>query len=238
MNELQNARERKGLSLDDVSSQVRIPRRYLVALESGDVDVLPPGSFRSTYHRQYRSFLGLPPIAEDFASPAAEREAPTTEVTSTTGTIPRSDEIPTSRLIMSGFAVTLLLVLLMQLGSVVVDRWNLPSKLLAGDEDAAAAADPTVDAAAEEAPVGPTVAQTVRLRAIEDVRVFVQTPEGVQRKGVIPGGETYDVESNGIITIEVSNLTRVVVTYNGNRIEPLHNLSKGRRLVFVPEGGQ
>ncbi len=71
--DLRNARQRRGLSLDEVSSQASIPRHYLVALERGDIHVLPQGRFRSGYHRQYRSFLGLPPTAEDLPTQAIAR---------------------------------------------------------------------------------------------------------------------------------------------------------------------
>ena len=76
--DLRRARKRRGLTLDDVAHQARIPRRYVVALERGDVNVLPHGRFRSGYHRQYRSFLGLPPVAENQVSskPAEPEEAP------------------------------------------------------------------------------------------------------------------------------------------------------------------
>ncbi len=226
--DLRQARKRRGLTLDDVSHQARIPRRYVVALERGDIDVLPHGRFRSGYHRQYRSFLGLPPVAEDqTASRPADPEAPQ-ELTGTTGTIPRSDEIPVLRLVASGFAFTLLVVLLLRVGAVVLE--SPPAFLTDGAADSEAS-DQVGIAAAE----GIAKAQTIGLRAIEDVRVSVLTTEGVIREGILPGGESVSVESDGPITLDIADLTRVRVRYNGSRLEPLHNLSKGRRLVFVPE---
>jgi cytoskeletal protein RodZ len=225
---LRRARKRRGLSLDDVAHQARIPRRYVVALERGDVDVLPHGRFRSGYHRQYRSFLGLPPVAEGHVSakPSAPSEA--REVTGTTGTIPRGDEIPTFRLVASGFAFTLLVVLILRVGSVVLES---PPAFLNFN----AAAPETSESLAAAAAEGIAKAQRIGLRAIEDVRVSVTTTEGTIRHGVLPGGESVSIESDGPITLEIADLTRVRVRYNGSRLEPLHNLSKGRRLVFVPE---
>jgi|GEM_PF-1332293 len=224
-NDLRRARERRGLSLDDVASQAKIPRPYIVALERGDLSALPPGRFRTAYHRQYRSFLGLPPMAEDLPAPVVHDTPDEPEVTGTTGTMPRGDEIPTVRLVASGFAFTLLVVLLLRVGALVMEA---PPAFLMGD---AAATDDTLAAAGEVAPL----AQVVGLRAIEDVRVSVTTDEGTIRRGVLPGGESVSIESDGPITLEISDLTRVRVRYNGSRLEPLHNLSKGRRLVFLPE---
>ncbi len=223
--ELQRARERRGLTIEDCAAQCKIQPVYLVALERGDTTTLKPGSFRQTYHRQYRSFLGLPPMAEDLAKrPAAPPREEPVEITSTTGTMPRGDELPTTRLVASGFAFTLLVVLLLRVGALLAES---PPAFFA--EDATAAAPEAAAGAA-----APTSAQTVGLRAIEDVRVSVTTDEGTIRRGILPGGEAVTIESDGPITVEISDLTRVTVRYNESRLEPLHNLSKGRRLVFLP----
>lgn len=223
--ELRRARERRGLSLDDVAAQAKIPRAYIVALERGDLDTLKPGRFRKAYHRQYRSFLGLPPMAEDLPVRTEPVAPETTEVTGTTGTMPRGDEIPTTRLVASGFAFTLLVVLVLRVGALIME--SPPAFFMSGAE-ATAASEPVAAAAAAPA-------QVVGLRAIEDVRVSVTTDEGTIRRGILPGGESVTIESDGPIALEVSDLTRVRVRYNDSRLEPLHNLSKGRRLVFLPD---
>lgn len=248
--ELRRARKRRGLSIEDVSQQARIPRRYLVALERGDVDVLPHGRFRSGYHRQYRSFLGLPPMAEGGVTRQAAAPEVTAEVTGTTGTLPRFDEVPILRLVASGFAFTLLVVLVLKVGAVVVGSPPTFFNLAATPADAAPVdapievvetsgsfATPADDEAPSVTPVTPAVvkAQSVVLRAIEDVRVGVTTDQGNIRRGVLPGGESVTIDSDGPITLDIADLTRVRVRYNGSRLEPLHNLSKGRRLVFLPE---
>lgn len=233
MSELQSARERRGLSLDDVSQQARIPRHYLVALERNDTDVLPEGRFRDAYERQYRSFLGLPRVLESTRLPRpAEPTAPPLETTGTTGTMLHLETAPTRRLLGVGFIFTLVVALSVRLGASVLQR---PP----ADIPTPPPLPTTEPIRTPPAPTAPEVAATahrVSLRAIENVRVKVETTEGTVRKGVLPGGKSVEVDSDGPITVEVSDLTRVVVHYNGDRIEPLHNLSQGRRLVFVPEG--
>ncbi len=60
LRDLREARERRGLSLDEASRQTRIPARYVDALEKGDLTVFGRGPFAAGYTRQYRKFLGLP----------------------------------------------------------------------------------------------------------------------------------------------------------------------------------
>lgn len=58
--ELREARERRGLSVEEAAKQTRIPPRYVEALEKGDLSVFGRGPFAAGYTRQYRKFLGLP----------------------------------------------------------------------------------------------------------------------------------------------------------------------------------
>ena len=58
---LREARENKGLSLEDVQAKIRINTRYLAALETGDYDVLPTSVHVRGFLRNYARFLGLDP---------------------------------------------------------------------------------------------------------------------------------------------------------------------------------
>ncbi|HJN75225.1 MAG TPA: hypothetical protein QGF58_14955 [Myxococcota bacterium] len=44
-----------------------------------------------------------------------------------------------------------------------------------------------------------------------------------------------DVEAAGEIVVELGDLSRATVIYNGSRVAPLGNLSTARRLVFVDD---
>jgi hypothetical protein len=56
---LHEARERRGLSLEDVERATRVRARYLGALEDERFELLPPGGYRRTFLRGYANFLGL-----------------------------------------------------------------------------------------------------------------------------------------------------------------------------------
>lgn len=56
---LKLAREAKGLSLDDVASQTRIPIRHLQAIEREDWDALPAPTYAIGFARNYANAVGL-----------------------------------------------------------------------------------------------------------------------------------------------------------------------------------
>ncbi len=58
---LREARENKGLTLEDVQSETRINVRYLSALESGNYDALPTPVHVRGFLRNYARHLGLDP---------------------------------------------------------------------------------------------------------------------------------------------------------------------------------
>ena len=88
-----------------------------------------------------------------------------------------------------------------------------------------------------EAPPPPGAGQVqIRVRAVEPTRVQIKAGDVIKHRGLLEAGEAVDVESEETVILEIADLTQVVVHQNGARIEPLHNLSKGRRLVFLADG--
>jgi cytoskeleton protein RodZ len=56
---LRAAREEKGLSLEDVAAQTRIPRRHLESIEKADWDSLPAPTYTIGFAKSYASAVGL-----------------------------------------------------------------------------------------------------------------------------------------------------------------------------------
>jgi cytoskeleton protein RodZ len=56
---LRVAREEKGLSLEDVAAQTRIPQRHLVSIETGDWDSLPAPTYTIGFAKNYAAMVGL-----------------------------------------------------------------------------------------------------------------------------------------------------------------------------------
>lgn len=57
--QLRAAREKQGLSLEDVASQTRIPRRHLENLEAGDWSQLPAPTYTLGFAKSYAGAVGL-----------------------------------------------------------------------------------------------------------------------------------------------------------------------------------
>jgi cytoskeleton protein RodZ len=57
--QLKRAREAVGYTLEDLEHETRIPRKYLVALESGQLDSLPSPYYVRSYLRAYAHCVGL-----------------------------------------------------------------------------------------------------------------------------------------------------------------------------------
>ena len=52
-------RERRGLALSAVSSELKIPEDTLQKVESGQADALPPGPYMALFSKSYAEFLGI-----------------------------------------------------------------------------------------------------------------------------------------------------------------------------------
>src|SRR5437764_5062330 len=56
---LRAAREEKGLSLEDIAAQTRIPRRHLESIETADWNALPAPTYTTGFAKSYASAVGL-----------------------------------------------------------------------------------------------------------------------------------------------------------------------------------
>jgi transcriptional regulator with XRE-family HTH domain len=217
VNELRHERERRGWSLDDVSSRTRIPRPYLEALEDGNHDVLPPGPFFRGYLRQYLEFLGQTDESEERTEADQtdlDQQIEQSVAQATSAALESTQRVPMMRLGVIGFLLTLVAVL----GFNVYDRVT---------------ATPTTTVNGVVVPIGPP--HIVRIKAIEDVHMAVITDGKLAYDKRLQGGSTLDFKAISKLELEISDLTRVRVHYNDKRIEPLGRQTRGRRLVFMHE---
>jgi transcriptional regulator with XRE-family HTH domain len=60
---LAQARQQRGLSLDEIAERLHVRRDYLEALEAMNVKVLPGRAYALAYMRDYAKLLGLDPVA-------------------------------------------------------------------------------------------------------------------------------------------------------------------------------
>lgn len=225
MRDLRREREVLSLSREEISAQTRIPLRYVSALEDAEDAAPNPAPFLFGYRRQYEAFLDS--VSEGAALPEAGA-APAPYVRAEAAAAPGEDEgaeatpeVPLTRLLIGGFAATLIVVLLIKVVAIVAER---PPEAPPTVEEAAAAA--------EEA-LGPV--QTVEVRSTEPTRITVRADGETLFSGVLNPGQTRAFEGRERLELDTSELTVLTVRHNGERIEPLGNLSYGRRLVFIQE---
>jgi cytoskeletal protein RodZ len=65
---LRRTREERGLSLEDVAKDTKIPRSHLLAIESGEMDRLPGRIFARFFIKEYLSYLGLSELWSQYDS--------------------------------------------------------------------------------------------------------------------------------------------------------------------------
>ena len=56
---LKEARKAKGYSLDDLQQKTKIQKRYLIAVEEGNLDILPGSFYARAFIKQYADSVGL-----------------------------------------------------------------------------------------------------------------------------------------------------------------------------------
>lgn len=260
MSRLAKARKAKKLRIEDAARQTGITQRYLEALESGQLDRIPP-AYRRPYLEQYQKFLGLgggrrseDSLLDALAALDGGPEPVATETVTDpldpntvgmTGTMRlRGDEIPVLRLLAGSFMLTLLGLLGFKVVQVLTGGG--PAVEEEAPVVAAAAPEPAPEAppevapepapAPEEAPPAAEESQGVHnltIRTIHPVRVDAKVGAATVHTGLIGGGQVITVGGADDITVDIGDLSRVHIEYNGGRVEPLHNLSSARRLVFV-----
>jgi transcriptional regulator with XRE-family HTH domain len=221
LRDLRRERERRSLSLEEVSSQTRIPLRYLEALERGEPFALPAGPYGQSFRRQYENFLDTVDVpAPRPVAPKAiprvdshEELQPIEVERTTTGTIPRHEELPVARLLVTTFVLTVVILLSLKVGSALLDPSPPPSAGISA----------------------PLPIQTLNLRAHEPVKVELMADGVVKHSGSMTAGEQIKVEGRERIVVEASDLTALTISLDGELIEPLHNLTHPRRLVFVQD---
>lgn len=186
---LRVAREEKGLSLEDIATQTRIPLRHLEAIEAGDWSSLPAPTYTVGFAKSYASAVGLDrnEIGEEVrAEVGSTRPAETTtnevfEPADPARTMPRW-------LVITAIAAIVLVVI----GMTWLNRRALqepqPAAVEAIDETPTAAA-PAGGQQTAPAPQGPVV-----LTATEPVWLRVYERDGrTLFQGELSTGQSYQL---------------------------------------------
>lgn len=185
---LREAREAKGLSVEDVAAQTRIPTRHLTSLEESDWDKLPAATYSVGFAKNYAGVVGLDrneigeQLREEMGGRLAAAVHPEVyEAVDPARTMPKG-------LVISALGVLVLVVLALS--------W-LSNRSVQPDEqpvtEAANAAPPASAPATVAAPAAPAAAGPVVLTATAPA--WIQVTDGGQSlfSGELAPGQSYTV---------------------------------------------
>lgn len=185
---LRAAREAKGLTLEDVAAQTRIPQRHLESIETGDWAKLPAPTYTIGFARNYATAVGLDTseVADQLRGELGGARPTTTaevfEPADPRRTMPKS-------LVFGAIAAVIVIVLVMS--------WLNRRSLEQPDEAAnnvEAAASPSAPAPATAPQAAPASAQQVTLTATNAVWIQVSEKGGAAiYTGTLQPGQTYAV---------------------------------------------
>jgi len=185
---LRAAREEKGLSLEDIAAQTRIPRRHLEAIEGADWDRLPAPTYTIGFARSYASVVGL-----DRAEVADQLRGEMGGVRATTTTEVFEPADP-ARTMPKGLVIGAILAVIVL---VLVMSWLSRRSLEQPDESAtntAAPAAPATPPPAAAPPAAPAAQGPVVLTASDAVWLQVSEKGGATLfSGLLQPGQSYTV---------------------------------------------
>ena len=184
---LREAREAKGLSLEDVASTTRIPMRHLASLEISDWDALPASTYSIGFAKNYAVAVGLDKseIGDALRAEMGGSRPPmaSTEIYET---------IDPARTMPKGLVFGALALVVL---AVIGFTW-LSNRAVEGDavspavENQIAATDSALPAAA------PATAGAVVLTANEAVWIEVKDGSTILKQGELAVGQSYEVPAN------------------------------------------
>ena len=188
---LRAAREAKGLSLEDIAAQTRIPRRHLESLEIGDWERLPAPTYTSGFAKSYASAVGLDrtEIYEQLRGEMGGMRPATT----TSEVFEPADPARTMPkwLVFGAIAAVLLLVLVM---TWLNERSIQESDDTASENAAPIAAAPDPTAPSPTAPATAPAAQgPVVITANEQVWLQVKDGGTTLKAGLLEAGQSFEV---------------------------------------------
>jgi cytoskeleton protein RodZ len=185
---LRVAREAKGLTLEDVAAQTRIPRRHLESLENSDWERLPAPTYTTGFAKSYASAVGLE--RGEIYEQLREEMGGVRPVYQTSEVFEPADPARTMPkwLVFGAIAAVLVLVLVM---SWLNERsFSGPDNVT--NESVAEAAEPVAATPPPAAPVQ-TASGPVVITANEQVWLQVKDGATVLKAGLLEAGQSFEV---------------------------------------------
>ncbi len=264
---LRREREKKGITLDDISLSTKIGTRLLRALEDEHFDQLPGGIFNKGFVRAYARHLGLDEdqtVSDYLAASGDVPPAKTLEPQIADALEARAEEAPSgvAQIPWGYLAIALLLI---ALGFAV---WGFNSREKEREtrevtvapavppkqtpEAATPAATQTQAAPAESQPANQTAPPTpapvsaapaagefvVVMKAHDESWVSIKTDTEPATEATLEAGMEKSIHAKDTIAIRAGNVGAVDFYWNGKQLPPQGETGEAKTLTFGPQGLQ
>src|SRR4051794_19813118 len=215
---LRVAREEKGLSLEDVAAQTRIPQRHLESIETAQWDNLPAPTYTTGFAKSYASAVGLDrvEIGEQLRAEMGGQRSPNMAAEVFEPADP-ARTMPKSLVIAMIAAVILLLVVMSWLNRRSLDQSDEPNAVAA--EQTAAPA-PQAPAPQPAQPPAQAAQGPVVVTATGAAWVRVTDQGNILFESTMQPGQTYQVPptaSAPMLRVGAPEAVRITV---GNAVAP------------------
>ena len=209
---LREAREAKGLSVEDIAAQTRIPTRHLSSLEASDWDKLPAATYSIGFAKNYAGAVGLDRDeigdqlrAEMGGSRPNSAQAEIYEAADPARTMPKG-------LVFGALALLAIFVLIF---TWLNNRSLEPEEAIAETENVAA---PTANEVAP--PPLPAAAQPVVLTATDAVWIEIKDGAVILKQGEMAAGERYEVPTNAAAPVLTTGKPEALTVTVGSQQAP------------------
>ncbi|MDX2100156.1 MAG: DUF4115 domain-containing protein [Leptolyngbyaceae cyanobacterium bins.59] len=240
---LQERRQEKGLTLDEIKVKTYIPLRILQALEQAQVHELPEPVFIQGLIRRYADVLGLDgkslsqafSVPSSFTPPSLELSSPRSAANrSLKLNLPRFEfQNPLIWIVPGALALSLIgIALLPNIRASLARLGNRPARTASQ-----AVPSPTVPRPGpDSAPIAKADSEVrVQIKLTSDSWMDIRVDGKKTFEGVLPEGSERTWTAKERVAMEVGNAGAVMVSVNGKTPKKLGNSGEVRRVSFKPE---
>jgi cytoskeleton protein RodZ len=219
---LRVAREARGLTLDEIAGQTRIPVRHLQHIETGDWEALPAITYSVGFVRSYGNLVGLDgqalgqELRQQLGAGTGRKAGPAPEY---------YEPADPARVPPRWLAITTVLIAVLLLGAYLIFRSGIDdgADVAAEEQNAAAAAQVQAQPQQPVQPPAPSAAgQPVTLTAQQDVWMRVSDGGRTVTEQTLAAGQSYQVPATAQApTLRVGRPEALRVTVGQTQIPQL-----------------
>ncbi len=214
---LRSAREEKGLSLEDIAAQTRIPRRHLESIETGDWNSLPAPTYTTGFAKSYASAVGLDrtEIGDQLRAEMGGQRFATSQTEVFEAADPRRT-MPKWLVIGTIIAVIVLVAVMSWLNKRSLEQPSETGNAVVAASSAPAVAPVTKPATAAAAVEG----RAVVLVATDAVWLQVSDKGSILYSGILQPGQTFTVPPTATAPVLKTGKPEALRVMVGNSVAP------------------